>query len=138
VPVFASEEDVYRHIGRMLRELVDDPRLAPQFQRADTVVQYRYRDPDATITIDLRRDGVPSVDLGITLLDPEIVMAMAADTAHRFFLGLVNVPVALARGEIAAQGPVGKILKLVPLIRPSFPRYREQLESGGRADLVPA
>ena len=39
---------------------------------------------------------------------------MEADTAHRFWLGRVNVTVALARGQIKAKGPVAKILKLVP------------------------
>ena len=65
-------------------------------------------------------------------------MSMAADTAHRFFLGHVNVTVALARGEIRARGPVAKILKLVPLVKPFFPRYEALLEAQGRTDLVTA
>ncbi len=44
--------------------------------------------------------------------------------------------VALARGQIKAKGPVAKILKLVPLTKPVFPRYRAQLEQQGRADLI--
>ena len=63
-------------------------------------------------------------------------MSMAADTAHRFWLGEVNVTVALARGQIKANGPVAKILKLVPLAKPVFPRYKALLEAQGRADLV--
>jgi hypothetical protein len=61
---------------------------------------------------------------------------MEADTAHRFFLGKVNVTTALARGQIKAKGPVAKILKLVPLTKPIFPRYKAQLEEQGRDDLV--
>jgi hypothetical protein len=64
------------------------------------------------------------------------VMSMEADTAHRFWLGQVNVTVALARGQIKAKGPVAKILKLVPLTKPVFPRYKAQLESQGRSDLI--
>ena len=45
---------------------------------------------------------------------------------------------ALARGQITADGPVAKILKLVPLTKPVFPRYRAQLEAQGRTDLVNA
>jgi hypothetical protein len=33
---------------------------------------------------------------------------------------------------------VAKILKLVPLVKPVFPRYRAMLESSGRTDLVEA
>ena len=63
-------------------------------------------------------------------------MRMKADTAHRFWLGKVNVTVAIARGEIKPQGPVAKILRLVPLTKPVFPRYKALLESKGRQDLL--
>lgn len=138
MPVFESEQDVYDHLGRLFEEMVADPELAPQFQRADTIVQYRSHDPEATITVDLRKDSEPCAILGATDLEPEVIMSMDADTAHRFFLGHVNVTVALARGEIKARGPVAKILKLVPLVKPFFPRYLALLESQGRNDLVTA
>jgi hypothetical protein len=37
-----------------------------------------------------------------------------------------------------AKGPVAKILKLVPLVKPVFPRYREMLEQANRDDLLKA
>ena len=37
-----------------------------------------------------------------------------------------------------AKGPVAKILKLVPLVKPVFPRYRQLLEENGRQDLLEA
>ncbi len=138
MPLFRSEAEVYEHLGRLFEEMVADAELGPQFQRADTIVQYRYRDPEATITVDIRAAVEPSAHLGATELEPEVVMSMDADTAHRFFLGKVNVTVALARGQIKAKGPVAKILKLVPLVKPVFPRYKEQLEAGGRTDLSEA
>jgi hypothetical protein len=84
----------------------------------------------------LQEDAEGEVDLGDTDLEPEVVMSMEADTAHLFFLGKVNVTVALARGQIKAKGPVAKILKLVPLTKPIFPRYKAQLEQQGRDDLL--
>jgi putative sterol carrier protein len=71
-------------------------------------------------------------------MEPEVTMSMDADVAHRFWLGQVNVTTALARGQIKASGPVAKILKLVPLAKPVFPRYKAQLEAQGRTDLVDA
>ena len=58
-------------------------------------------------------------------------MTMEADTAHNFWLGKVNITVALARGQMKAKGPVAKILKLVPLVKPVFPRYKKLLRDGG-------
>lgn len=135
---FATAQDVYEHVGKLFEEILADPELGPEFQKADTIVQYVYRDPEAAITVDLRAGQPAKVDCGETQLDPEVVMAMDADVAHHFFLGQVNVTIALARGEIKAKGPVAKILKLVPLVKPAFPRYRSLLEAEGREDLVGA
>lgn len=135
---FKDESDVYAFIGRLLQELAIDPELAPRFQKANTTLQYQLTDPKAQITIDLRPEHEIQVDLGATELDPEVVMATSAETAHGFWLGEVKVTAALARGQIKAKGPVAKILRLVPLVKDSFPRYEQMLRDAGREDLLEA
>ena len=135
---FKSADEVYETIGRLLREIANDDELAPKFRRANTIVRYEYSDPDAVMTVRLQEGKPGDVDFGESDMEPEVTMTMAADTAHRFWLGKVNVTVALARGQIKANGPVAKILKLVPLAKPVFPRYRAQLEEQGRTDLIEA
>jgi len=132
MPYFNDEQEVYRYLGQLFLDLLADEELAPQFRTANTVVQYRYHKPDSQITVKLLEDEEGQVDLGQTLLEPEVIMTMDADTAHRFWLGKVNVTMALARGQIKAKGPVAKILKLVPLVKPVFPRYQGPAR-GGRA-----
>jgi putative sterol carrier protein len=136
VAYFKDAQEVYDTIGKLFAELAEDEELAPKFRAANTVVQYDYREPESKITVRLKEDEPGDVDFGETEMEPEVVMSMEADTAHRFWLGKVNVTVALARGQIKAKGPVAKILKLVPLTKPIFPRYKAQLEADGRADLV--
>jgi putative sterol carrier protein len=133
---FKDAQEVYDTIGKLFADLAADDELAPAFRKANTIVQYQHRDPDSTITVRLQEDEPAEVDFGETEMEPEVVMSMEADTAHRFWLGRVNVTVALARGQIKASGPVAKILKLVPLTKPIFPRYKALLESQGRDDLV--
>jgi putative sterol carrier protein len=135
---FKDADEVYAYIGRLFEELADDPELAPKFRRANTIVQYQYRDPESLITVNLIEGEDGRVDCGETTMEPEVVMSMDADTAHRFWLGKVNVTVALARGQMKAKGPVAKILKLVPLVKPVFPRYRRMLEEADRRDLLEA
>jgi hypothetical protein len=136
---FKDADDVYGTLGRVRRELAADPELAPALKRADTTFQLRLRQPDSLVTVSAPRDDQPAtVDLGNTAMQPEVVLQMDADTAHRFWLGDVNVAVALARGDVRARGPVAKILKLVPLVKPGFQRYRAQLEADGREDLLAA
>ena len=135
---FKDDQEVYEFIGKLFQDLADDDDLGPKFRKANTIVQYSYRDPDSVITVELKEGTEGRVDFGETDLDPEVVMSMDADTAHRFWLGKVNVTVALARGQMKAKGPVAKILKLVPLVKPVFPKYRAMLEEAGREDLIEA
>ncbi len=133
---FKDAQEVYDTIGKLFAELAKDEELAPKFRAANTILQYDYREPDSKITLRLQEGEPGDVDFGETEMEPEVVMSMEADTAHRFWLGKVNVTVALARGQIKAKGPVAKILKLVPLTKPVFPRYKAQLEADGHEDLV--
>ena len=133
---FNDAQEVYDTIGKLFVDITEDDELAPKFRKANTIVRYDYSNPDSVITVRLQEDQPGEVDFGESDMEPEVTMTMEADTAHRFWLGEVNVTVALARGQIKAKGPVAKILKLVPLTKPVFPRYKAQLEAAGRSDLV--
>jgi putative sterol carrier protein len=133
---FSDAQDVYETIGKLFQDIADDDELGPRFRKANTIVRYQFSEPDSAITLRLQEDQPGDVDLGDSDMEPEVTMTMQADTAHRFWLGQVNVTVALARGEIKAKGPVAKILKLVPMTKPIFPRYKAQLEAQGRDDLL--
>ena len=136
MPYFKDADEVYATIGKLFEDLAEDEQLAPKFRKANTIVQYVYSDPESKITVRLQEGEEGDVDFGETEMEPEVTMRMKADTAHRFWLGKVNVTVAIARGEIKPQGPVAKILRLVPLTKPVFPRYKALLESQGREDLM--
>jgi hypothetical protein len=135
---FKDADEVYETLGKLFVDIANDEELAPKFRQANTIVRYEYTEPESAITVRLQ-DGQPGdVDFGPSDMEPEVTMSMEADTGHRFWLGEVNVTVALARGQIKAKGPVAKILKLVPLAKPIFPRYKAQLSEQGRSDLIEA
>jgi len=136
LPYFKDADEVYATIGKLFQDLADDEELAPKFRKANTIVRYDFRNPDSVLTVRLQEGQPGDVDFGDSDMEPDVTMAMEADTAHKFWLGQVNVTVALARGQIKAKGPVAKILKLVPLTKPVFPRYVALLEAQGRKDLV--
>lgn len=134
---FDSDRELYDHVGRLIVELLADEDLGPRFCQANTVVRCEHRDLGAAITVSLHDGEQPVVEFGDGgELEPEVTMRMDADAAHRFWLGEVNLAVALTRGEIEAGGPVHKLLWLAPLTARAIPRYRELLRSQGREDLV--
>ena len=95
-----------------------------------------YSDPDARTLVDC------TVDPPRVVADPpadataEINLKMSADDAHRFWQGKLNMTVALAKKQVQVAGPMSKMMKLLPAMRPAFPRYREFLEANGHADKV--
>ena len=121
---FADADDIYERIGRVMQELVSDPELEPVFQRADTCVRYELRHPDAVITVGSRAGEPVRVDFGDSDQEPEVVISMEADVAHSYLLGELDMTVALARGQMTAEGPVTKILAVLPIFEPLLPRYR--------------
>lgn len=133
---FKDSQEVYDTVGKLFLQLASDEEIASKFRAADTIVRYEYTEPESTITVRLKIDGHDEVDFGESDLEPEVTMRMKADVAHRFWLGRLNVTTAIARGEITPEGPVSKILRLVPLTQPVFPRYRSLLEETGRRDLL--
>lgn len=121
---FSTAQDVYDRIGRVMQELAADPELTAVFQQADTCVRYELRDPDSAITVGSRGGAPVRVDFGPSEQEPEVVIAMDADVAHSYLLGEVDMTVALARGQMTAEGPVTKILAVLPVFEPLLPRYR--------------
>lgn len=131
---FASEQEVYDVIGGFLEEITKDPELRPKFVASETSFHVIYDDPSAEMVVDCTVDP-PVVKTG-TGAEAEIELRMTADDGHQFWLGKLNMTIALAKGRVKVKGPISKILKLLPAMRPAFPKYRVYLESHGFADKV--
>jgi putative sterol carrier protein len=138
--VFKDESEVYQYLGRIFQVSMDDPELGPKLRKVGSVLKLNQTDPESTILIDfgegvvqLGPDGDPKVTRPI---DAEL--DMKADTAHRFWLGKVNVALAMAKGEIKNKGKVSAVMKVVPITKPLFATYENILREAGREDLVEA
>ena len=134
--VFADEAEVYEYLGGVFRIGLQDPELVAKLQPTGIVLRITYTDPGAVLTVDM-----PGTELHTGAGNgpaPNIELFMSADTGNRFWLGKVVLPVAMAKGEVRAKGPVSKLLKLLPLAKRLFTPYREKLEADDRRDLLAA
>lgn len=139
--VFQDSDQFYACVGELMDRAKTDPAIGPKIAKSGIVIQFRYSDPEAVTTVNGRdKASQPGafVDVihGRTDLKPDVVMSMKADTAHAFWHGKVNLISALARKEIVAQGPIPKILKLLPAVEPLYKIYPSLLREKGYADLV--
>ena len=134
--VFSTPHEVYDTIGAFLAEIAKDPELGPKFTNANTTFHVVYTDPDSEMIMDCTQS--PPV---VTCGEPgeaEIELSMSADDGHQFWLGKLNMTMALAKGKVKVKGPISKMMKLLPAMRPAFPKYKDFLEATGQADKASA
>jgi hypothetical protein len=140
--VFNGYDELYACLSKLYDESKSDSRIAPKIKDSNLVIQFRYSEPNAVVTINAAApptqpgayfDVLWGDDIG---LKPDVEMSMKADVAHQFWHGKVNLMAALARRQIVAKGPIPKILKLLPAVEPMYEMYPRILRDIGRADLV--
>ena len=73
---------------------------------------------------------------GPCTLKPDVVMSMKADISHAFWHGKVNLLSALGKKDIIAQGPIPKIIKLLPAVQPLYRQYPQLLREKGFESLI--
>ena len=98
-------------------------------------MKFVWRDPVLTVTLDFTKDPF-TVHINDETIAPTTTFTLTADVAHKFWHGQVNLAKALTTKAIVARGPIPKILKLLPAIKPLYTRYPLHLKEEGRADLA--
>ncbi len=139
--VFRDSAQFYECVGGLMDRAKTNPQVGPKIAKSGIVIQFRYTDPDAVTTVNAKdKPTQPGafVDIlhGPSNLKPDVVMTMKADIAHAFWHGKVNLVSALAKKDIVAQGPIPKILKLLPAVEPLYKEYPALLREKGYGALV--
>lgn len=137
MPIFNDKDEVDRYLGGIFDRAVIDPELAPKLKAAGVQVGMNYTDPDSRMVIDFSTLTVYR-ESDENAVEPGIEMYMKSDDAHKFWLGRLNLPLAIARKQVRVKGPVAQLLKFMPLAAPLYVTYEEILKADGRDDLLAA
>lgn len=139
VAVFSSQQEAQEIFGSFMEHITTDPELRPKFVAAATSFRANYTDPDCYVSLVTTVDP-PVVKVGdeAEAEQVEVDMFMSSDEAHKFWLGELNIPMALARRKVRVEGPIGKLLKLLPALQPAFAMYRTFLKEKGMEDKLDA
>jgi len=127
--VFESTEKMYEVLGTLFRKLLKDPVAGPKFIESDIVIKFDISEPSGVIW--LSRENGGEVICGNAALKPTIEMTLSGDSCHRFWLQELSMPVALAKGLIRAKGPMPKVIKLLPLLKPAYAAYPDIAKNYG-------
>ncbi|KAB2840620.1 hypothetical protein F9K50_05475 [bacterium] len=132
---FQSSQQLQDVLGGFFQRLFDHPQIGPKLREANLKLQFQYSDPELSISADTAQNPVKLL-FNDASFKPEVQMSMKADVAHRFWHGKVNLIAALTRREMVAKGPIPKILKLLPAIKPAYDLYPEYLKEKGMENLI--
>ena len=102
-------------------ELIEKTDFGLKMREGNLSILYQVKDPDALMYVD--GNGV-RWDEEAKEMTPVITMSMSGDTVHKFWLKKLNIPKALATRQIKAKGPVPKVLKLMPMLKPGYSMYQ--------------
>ena len=129
---FRSAAEFREVIDRVFTLMSTDPEMGPKLRDARVPQRFEFPDQDAVVNItyddsggdqNLRWEWTDDV-----AWSPTVEMVMDSAVANKYFQGKENVPVALARRRIKSSGDMKAALKLIPITKPVFAKYREMLE----------
>ncbi len=132
-PAFSSAEEFRTCMDAVFSMMDEDPAMGPALRDADVPQRFEFDDLDLVVNI---RAARPDEDANLrwTWSDdvdwtPKVRMTMSSETANKYFQGKENVPVALARRRIKSGGDMKAALKLIPITKPVYAKYRAYLEA---------
>lgn len=130
---FTTTEDLYAVFTPFMQSLTTDPVVGAKFSAANTSFRVNHTDPDGTFLLDATVSP-PVLYVGEEALarEAEVDLTMSSEDGHAFWLGKLNLPVALARRKIKVSGGVAKLMGLVPALQPAYALYKEHLTAIGR------
>jgi hypothetical protein len=129
---FRSADEFREIIDKVFTIMSTDPDMGPKLREARVPQRFEFPDQDAVVNItyddsggeqNLRWKWTDDVDW-----EPKVEMTMHSEVANKYFQGKENVPMALARRRIKSSGDIKSALKLIPITKPVFARYREMIE----------
>lgn len=129
--VFESREKMHAVLGGLFEHLVAHPEFGPKFAATGITIKFSITNPNDQLWITPGDGNKGEVIWGDTDLKATVEMTLSSDTCHKFWLKHISMPIALAKGLIKAKGPMPKVLKLLPLLKPAYEMYPEHAKSHG-------
>ena len=125
--VFESTEKMYEVLGALFKKLMADPEMGVKYKESKIIICFNITEPSGQIW--LSDEG--EVVCGKADFKPTIEMDLSGDSCHLFWLKELSLPIALAKGKIKARGPMPKVLKLLPMLKPAYAAYPEIAKAHG-------
>jgi hypothetical protein len=141
---FRSKKEFVEVMDKLFTLMSTDPKVGPKLAVAR--VPQRWEFTDLGIVLNSTYADEAAAKKGHFLKwvwgdekcdwEPAVEMKMKSDVANKYFQGKENVALAIATGRIRSKGSIAKALKMIPITKPVYEKYRRMLEKEGYEHLL--
>lgn len=125
--VFNDTQHMYDILGELWNYVIKETEFGPKLKEYEITYKFAINDPNGYLFV--AHDQVLTGDAANQ--DAVITMELSGNTIHNFWLKKVNLPVALATRKIKSKGPIPKVLKILPYLKPVYELYPSYCEKYG-------
>jgi hypothetical protein len=120
--LFKDTNHMYEFLEDLWKYIVFEAGLGEKMREYGVTYKYILTEPDGYLFVD--PDNVITGEAANK--DAVITMELSGDTVIKFWTKQLSLPVALATRKIKSRGPIPKVLKMLPALKPVFeifPQY---------------
>ncbi len=107
---FKNKEDLQTILNKLWDMIFSKPEITESVSGEKLIVKFRYTDFDTSFYIDLTGDQPTYYWDPADKVVSDVEMILSSETAHKFWLEKLNVPLAIASRKIVAKGSIQKAL----------------------------
>ncbi len=119
MPVFKDTNQMYEMLGSLWSHIITETEFGQKLKDYDITFKFVITDPSGYLFV--AHDKVVTGDQANQTAT--ITMELSGDTVHKFWLKQISLPVALATRKIKSKGPIPKVLKILPFLKPVYENY---------------
>jgi hypothetical protein len=141
---FKNKKEFVNVMNKLFTLMSTDPKVGPKLAVARVPQRWVFSDLDLALNATYADQAAAKKGHFLKWVwgddqrdwEPVVEMKMKAKVANRYFQGKENIPIAVATGRIKTKGNLPKALKLIPMVKPIYPKYRQMLEDEGYEHLL--
>lgn len=132
---WSSEKEPIEAFLKMFDKCMEDKDLSEGLKKVNQLIWFDYTQdgPECSFWVDCRGGNVTSGQ-GKPKEDPDLIMSLSADDAHRSWSNKLNPVMAITRKKIIVKGSATGLLKLAPKLKKVAVFYNEVLDELGWGD----
>ena len=127
--------DIQDAVVKMFEMAEGDPVVLEKAKALNTVIVYKYHDPDAQVWWDTR-NGEYKAGAGEPPAPFEIQISCSADDGHRAWSSKLNTAMAMTRKKLKIKGSMPILMKMSPILKNFTVAYNKVLQESGKESIM--